>query len=282
MDIGIRPLNRKKKTVRAQDPWSKIERPFIQFCKQHVTQSVGVDNVHAFDERRIVFVSLVGLHKTWKETPIHVLYSCLILLPIGREWLPTSPKTTLFKKNNKPPAKPDGKHAEIANDEEFVTFLQFKNEQGFIFWAREDADADSQDSFSDDASDAFIAPFWKHVSQRLSKLYDPVSRQTYAPLKCDDFFKDRDQFEPQFEKNRAAILAELYFAQMKFKAVQEILYQSNPTLNPIVSFAPHCINVHQNGKLCPRYIFCKGFWISADYDDADDTDTCCEEVITAG
>eukprot|EP00485_Elphidium_margaritaceum_P003220 CAMPEP_0202689994 /NCGR_PEP_ID=MMETSP1385-20130828/5144_1 /ASSEMBLY_ACC=CAM_ASM_000861 /TAXON_ID=933848 /ORGANISM="Elphidium margaritaceum" /LENGTH=253 /DNA_ID=CAMNT_0049345215 /DNA_START=60 /DNA_END=821 /DNA_ORIENTATION=- len=239
--------------------WAIKERPFIEFCKKNTDNAVGVCGVDVLDERRVVFVSLIGLHKTWKQTPLYILYSCLIFLPMSRQWLYSKRK----KRSN---------HDEIANDNVFMSFLRFKNEQSFVFWAGDDAadmdmecDANPHSGIQGD----LFAPFWKNVSKRLSMLYDPITRRNYAPLKADDFFKDRVKFVSRFQNNSSTILSELYFVHMKFKAVQEILYQSNRTLNAIVSFAPDRININHNRRSpssCHSTISSPGFWISADYD----------------
>ena len=39
------------------------------------------------DQRRLVFISLVGLYQTWRKVPSVLLYTSLILVPLKREWI---------------------------------------------------------------------------------------------------------------------------------------------------------------------------------------------------
>lgn len=39
------------------------------------------------DKRRIVFISLIGLFKSYKQCPTHILYTSLLLLPLKRKWI---------------------------------------------------------------------------------------------------------------------------------------------------------------------------------------------------
>ena len=39
------------------------------------------------NNKRVVFVSLIGTYQTWENVPPHVLYPALIILPLKRKWL---------------------------------------------------------------------------------------------------------------------------------------------------------------------------------------------------
>lgn len=86
-----------------------------------------------------------------------------------------------------------------------------------------------------------IAPFWRHLSYKLTKLYDPVTGHNYKPLIFAEkwwttkFNKETD-IKYKYLSKTSSILAELYLLTMKYKAMQEIIYQSNPSLNPIKSY----------------------------------------------
>ena len=49
--------------------------------------NLNIPDISLLDPRRVVFVSLLGLYRTWMNTPTFILYSCLIILPLKRSWL---------------------------------------------------------------------------------------------------------------------------------------------------------------------------------------------------
>ena len=124
-----------------------------------------------------------------------------------------------------------------------------------------------------------IAPFWQHLSAKLRNLYDPVTRDTYNPIKLDykwwnNTFKQENL--SKYENNLDEIIPELnYLSSMKFKAIQEIIYQSNPSsLNPIISY--HDIksvdnnnNQHENNENNEPLDMDEGNETESDKDDMD-------------
>ena len=46
-----------------------------------------LDDTALNDKRRIVFISLIGLFKSYKQCPSHILYTCLLVLPLKRKWI---------------------------------------------------------------------------------------------------------------------------------------------------------------------------------------------------
>ena len=52
--------------------------------KGNEEHSVSEDTI---DRRRVVFISLSGLYKSYKQCPSHVLYTSLMILPLKRSWI---------------------------------------------------------------------------------------------------------------------------------------------------------------------------------------------------
>lgn len=78
---------------------NKHEQFFIKYChdrnvkskynvqSESIDQSPSKSDIDSLDPRRVVFVSLFGLYRTWQDVPTYILYSCLIILPLHRDWL---------------------------------------------------------------------------------------------------------------------------------------------------------------------------------------------------
>eukprot|EP01083_Nonionella_stella_P143337 445362_1 len=241
ISLRNRKITNKKKKTHDQQP----EQFIIEFNHQ-------TSDVHIIDEckelescvdiRRVVFVSLHGLYKTWKKCPPHVLYSALLIMPLRREWIYDHSK---YHDEWHPFLSVNGlrpfwnrKSEERDSFYEFLQLLRWKDSQELIFFMRDELDP-LQITPHD-----LTAPFWKNLSMRLTAMYDPVTGGTYQPLQCDQWWRSimnksnrnrkHEPFEPKFGVKASSILAELYFVEMKFSAIQEIIYQSNPkSLNPI-------------------------------------------------
>lgn len=80
---------------------------------------------------------------------------------------------------------------------------------------------------------SLVAPFWYHLSKEIQKLYDPVTKSRYKSIHLDEKWYYGQDCNQKFKIPVCSILAELYFMTMKFKTIQEILYQSNNSLNPV-------------------------------------------------
>ena len=91
--------DRKRNSKIKISPSKSKSKPDI-FIKKYLKNYHSTNNVPdsvLMDMRRVVFVSLKGLYKTWKKCPIHVLYTSILLLPLKRDWIrnPTKHKTEL-------------------------------------------------------------------------------------------------------------------------------------------------------------------------------------------
>jgi len=179
--------------------------------------------------RRVVFVSLMGLHQSWRDCPSMILYSSIFLLPLKREWIYLN-----LKDVNKIVSDEDHElhyFARLLADKDFVQLLRWKDQQGLAFWMKDevsDIDGDSVD----------VAPFWKHLSTALEAMFDPVSGCNYAPLltSASSFAESASPFGA----TREEIAQELSDLTMRFKSISEVLFQSNPTLDIVTSYVGGC------------------------------------------
>lgn len=263
------------------------------------------------DERRIVFVSLVGLFRSYKQCPSHVLFTCLLVLPLKKKWIynPSRYQSELeaqfngldiFKKSMSPfsliamncflyikqthnkTKKKDNK-ATKKRTAEFIHLLKWKDSQGFVFWMLDhetsndentDHNDDERKQSGEEVSDSMIAPFWKYFSNELTKIYDPVSKKKYNPLHLsEEYWRDRYNDEnSKFKTTATDILTELFFVQMKYATIQQVIFESNSdSLNPIISYNRSIIHNNNNLENSKETVNSKmhgddnGFWISEDY-----------------
>eukprot|EP00483_Globobulimina_turgida_P002384 UN02386 len=163
------------------------------------------------------------------------------MLPLARKWIyyPSEHKKeiaqhifgkiTLFKNG--------------AVFKDFVRLLKWKDSQKLVFWMIGDNEIEDEKYESEEnENNVFVAPFWRNVNAKLRNLYDPISKSTYKAivmnakwwkLKCNKSISCKSRFDVKC----VDILCELYFVTMKFRAIQEIIYQSNPdSLNPILAY----------------------------------------------
>eukprot|EP01084_Bolivina_argentea_P013759 25796_1 len=211
----------------------------------------NINNNHLIsDQRRVVFISLIGLYYTWQITPTPILYSSIFLLALKKKWIYNPIKyekeiqqTVLCATN-------------IFKDKvlfgEFINLLKWKDTQGLLFFMfdeYEPNDSNDTDDAKSDLINQLVSPLWANFSRRLTTLYDPITKSKYKPIKCNAKWWEYSYnklFKSHYKVRTSTILSELYFVTLKFKPMQEILYQSNPgSLNPIISYDlnPECDNM---------------------------------------
>eukprot|EP01083_Nonionella_stella_P209571 759551_1 len=85
-----------------------------------------------------------------------------------------------------------------------------------------------------------IHPFWNILSNKLSKITDLTDTYKHNELNLDEKWwtnKFGVSFKSKYRTTKEEVLDELHFLSMKYKTMQEILYQSNPlSLNPIIAY----------------------------------------------
>eukprot|EP01083_Nonionella_stella_P005986 17311_1 len=187
-------------------------------------------DITSVDLRRVVFVSLHGLSGTWEQCPSFVLYSAIFILPLKRHWL-----YFLSEYRKKEPSRLEPELniflSLSKNDDDLIELLTWKDSQGLLFFGLDEYDHEQKHA----DSESLVHPFWRHVSTQLSDLYDPVTQNKYSALQLDDkYWTNSSLWNNRYEVKTSQVLTELYFATLKFKTMQEIIYQSNPnTLLPI-------------------------------------------------
>lgn len=127
----------------------------------------------------------------------------------------------------------------VAETKEFIQMIQWKDSQGLVFFMLDNYQISSKDI----RNHPLINSFWIHFSKKLQSFYDPVNRQNYKPLHLNENYwiaeseNNNRSKKSKYEHRSHPIVMELYFLNQKWKSMQEILYQSNPSsLNPIIFY----------------------------------------------
>eukprot|EP01083_Nonionella_stella_P312180 1115727_1 len=148
----------------------------------------------ALCQKRVIFISFIGLCQSYRKCPPHILYSSLLIMPLKKEWI-----------------HHPSKYMELVDTygQELFELIKWKDSQGLVIWARDEYRTTHQ-------SYDLVHPFWQFVSEILVSLYDPITSQCYKPLILD------------VDNVSSDILAELYFKSLSYECMKTILNASNP------------------------------------------------------
>lgn len=165
------------------------------------------------DNRRHVFLSAPSLSKQYSSIPAHVLDNSIFLFNAKRSWLFPSTREDMLEARSQPT-----KYLEF--DEDFKSLILRKEKGGLMFW---------------------LLPEKSHAkaSDFVEGLTDPVSEEHYLPLVLDAKWWNTD-FEAgkaKYCKGVKTITDELKDVSFNHDAVMEIIYQSNPTLVPVLTWS---------------------------------------------
>eukprot|EP01083_Nonionella_stella_P109021 317460_1 len=137
----------------------------------------------------------------------------------------------------------------IAEITDFMHLLQWKSSQNLVLCALDGLDPDAfWSKVHKFAPNPLVTPFWYHVSSKIASLYDHVEGKQYKPLTLEEeYWTKKGTFCSKYETKSKSILRELYFVTMQPKAMQEIIYQSNPkSLHPVIEYEHRKGDLHVN------------------------------------
>eukprot|EP01083_Nonionella_stella_P265804 899938_1 len=255
--LKLKSKRRKKKTR---------SHPNDDFIIEYAHNSQSEDHpfdINSLDKRRFVFVSLMGLYLTWKQCPTPILYSSIFILPLQREWI----YNPLRYKSDIELHFQLSLFSDITERETFMELLKWKDSQGLCVWMLDELDNEPQ------CDTSLVHPIWNHVNRTLMNLYDPVTGHKYNGIHLnEDWWQNDKEYVSKYDVEPVTIVSELYFVALKFKAIQEIIYQSNPnSLLPVRSYQG---NVKLRSVEMNLYDEIDGddideWWISPEYDPED-------------
>eukprot|EP01083_Nonionella_stella_P069731 186095_1 len=210
-----------KTSRKKNDPLTVTDYDFIIKHLQNNKQIDGSIDIENFDQRRLVFVSLIGAYQTWKQCPSVSLYTALFLVPLKRDWLYNP--TRYGEELNSNFIHPLRSVSDTKGRQEFMQLLRWKDNQKLVFWMEDEYPESPQ---------SLTHPFWHHLSNSLCNLYDPITQTKYKPLHLEHTFWLNN--DTKYEIETLSVLYELCFLTKKFKAIQVILLQSHSdSLHPV-------------------------------------------------
>eukprot|EP01083_Nonionella_stella_P033687 92192_1 len=219
------------------------------FIMNHLKNNKQTDksvDIDSLDNRRLVFVHLPGLYQSWRCVPSVLLYTSLMILPLKQEWIELPDQHVAELQDNI--CTPCG-CSDIAEITDFMHLLQWKSSQNLVLCALDGLDPDAfWSKVHKFAPNPLVTPFWYHVSSKIASLYDHVEGKQYKPLTLEEeYWTKKGTFCSKYETKSKSILRELYFVTMQPKAMQEIIYQSNPkSLHPVIEYEHRKGDLHVN------------------------------------
>lgn len=85
--LASKLLQKKKRGEIMDKNGGKKDSFFVKYLNKNRGNMEVMDDISTFDQKRQVFISLIGLFQTWTKMPSHVLYSAIFCLPLKREWI---------------------------------------------------------------------------------------------------------------------------------------------------------------------------------------------------
>ena len=104
-------------------------------------------------------------------------------------------------------------------EEEFQQLILRKEKQGLVYWLKPDED-------------------YRKVSAFLEQITDPITGSNYKPLILKDTFwkSEWDSKAGKYSKNSDRVICNYRMGEHDYYPVMELLYQSNPTMVPVLRF----------------------------------------------
>eukprot|EP01084_Bolivina_argentea_P144331 253253_1 len=236
------------------------EEFFINHHKLY--QLSNINDVSLLNPKRIVFLSIRDLYKSWKRCPSISLYNALIIMPLKLKWILSPDKHTRHP------------YAELLKDNDFWTLLCWKHHQKLAIFLLDQEWIDEDDRKMTETQQTHghtkgeedtksTSPVWHRLSHLLTHLHDPMSANgKYNPLMISESYWRRKSSLCALinsQKEIDEVLLELYTVTMRFKAMQNIINESNnATLNVMINFVD-------------EKVFCKSKTVPARDDDLDDS-----------
>ena len=168
----------------------------------------------SYKNARACFINLVGFEKTWKSVPKVVLDNALIVVNSKREWV-------FFRKEKTNKEHRKQKRYE-GFDDEFRECLRTKEEQRQLYWFKD-------------------KPKFSSLSKFLTQHTHTQTGKRYSPLHLKDFWWAQSWGgsvnPPRFTKSKEKVISNYKSGSFDENSISELLYQSNPNIEPIVEYS---------------------------------------------
>ncbi|DAZ97734.1 TPA: hypothetical protein N0F65_009014, partial [Lagenidium giganteum] len=175
---------------------------------------------------RTVFLSISELERMYQIVPRDVLDPALFVFDIERKWV--------FDKHNIL-QKQDFDYKYMCFDKDFLEMLTLKEEAGMVFWFRPAKSYDKMSTFFTSFDDPVTGKKYNPLMLKDAKWLTLCGVNEWEGKVRQDGRKRDTTKHPRFTKSIMRITTNIHSGSFDYLAVQEILYQSNPTL----MFAPN-------------------------------------------
>jgi len=170
-------------------------------------------------EKRVIFISATYLSQEYQKVPPKTLASSLFFFGSKRSWI--------FPSNERERSESKLQPTDYDSFEtKFLELIQEKEKIGYVYWLKPEQN-------------------YEKVSAWLTTIDDPITGSKYKPLILDEkwWLTEKDGFISkqayQYTKATAVagrrIVTNYKTGDHDYSATLELLYQSNPTLIPVLS-----------------------------------------------
>eukprot|EP01084_Bolivina_argentea_P042107 77688_1 len=204
------------------------------------------------DQRRIVFVDLIGFYKSWENVPFVLLHTALCVLPLKRQWIMEPHKhiqqlRLAFVSKVAP-------FSDSSAVSRFIRLLQWKQSQGLVLFILDYFDDYGDLVENENGStlpNPLIPAFWYAVNSKLTSLYDHITESKYQSIHLDEkWWMDKSKYISKYGVKAEMVISELYFVTKKQKVIKEIIYQSNPkSLRPVTVYKDTLVTMRSRQNL---------------------------------
>lgn len=225
-------------------------------------------------EKRYVFLCPTSLNKHFDSIPPEAKQKCLLVFKCTRDWVipssteqtkTVSPRIVCWDKNKERKqklgepnrmAKPWQSVHELSRD--FVTWVIHKEREGAVFWFKPDRDLSRLSEFFEQHMDPvtgapyqplLLDPSWWRV-----KFMRTCAKYVHNPAKivaCIQQLMEEEERRLENERlKKDPPPSYKGLGDLDVPALQELLYQSNPTLEPIAKW-PHAPSMRYTPKTVP-------------------------------
>eukprot|EP00475_Leptophrys_vorax_P016323 TRINITY_DN2278_c0_g2_i1.p1 TRINITY_DN2278_c0_g2~~TRINITY_DN2278_c0_g2_i1.p1 ORF type:complete len:206 (+),score=61.52 TRINITY_DN2278_c0_g2_i1:65-619(+) len=159
---------------------------------------------------RVIFISATFLSQDYKQVPESVMRDSLFFFGSKRCWV--FPSNAAEEKESK---QQPTKYSKFPDD--FKQLILDKEAAGLVFWLKPEED-------------------YGLVSQWLTSIDDPVTGEKYKPLILDEEWWKTKFSKGKFTTRKERVVINFKTGDHDYSSVMELLYQSNPTVDPMLQF----------------------------------------------
>ena len=162
------------------------------------------------DGRRYVFLSAGFLSKQYKSIPSEVLNNSIFIFNAQRNWI--------FPATNQERLEAKSIYTNYAEfDEDYKSIILLKEKQNLVYWLLPNKD-------------------YQELSIFLESIVDSTANEKYLPLILDEAWwqSEFSRGDAKYTKDTQQIVNTFKTGSFDYDAVMELVYQSNPTLVPVL------------------------------------------------